>query len=101
MLECNCLWTNTFNNLRINILRNNTKNYINHIHRITKYFFSSNHEYFRNHFKNNEKSLINSEFNMQNKFKELIRYPDLGHLTYENNKIDMDSDIFFYIYQKN
>jgi len=77
------------------------KNYINHIHRITKYFFSSNHEYFRNHFKNNEKSLINSEFNMQNKFKELIRYPDLGHLTYENNKIDMDSDIFFYIYQKN
>ena len=77
------------------------KNYIAQIHRITKYFFSSNHEYFRNHFKNNEKSLINFEYNLQNKFKELVRYPDLGHLTYELNKIDMDSDIFFYIYQKN
>ncbi len=77
------------------------KNYIAQIHRITKYFFSSNHEYFRNHFKNNEKSLINFEYNLQNKFKELVRYPDLGHLTYEQNKIDMNSDIFFYIYQKN
>ena len=35
------------------------------------------------------------------KFKELIRYPDLGHLFYENNKLDLDSDIFFYIYKKN
>ena len=76
-------------------------NYINQIHRISKYFFSSNHEYFRNKFDNNKSSLLNSEYNKNNKFKELIRYPDIGHLTYENNKIDLESDIFFYIFEKN
>ena len=76
-------------------------NYINQIHRISKYFFSSNHEYFRNKFDNNKSSLLNSEYNKNNKFKELIRYPDIGHLTYENNKIDLESDIFFYIFKKN
>ena len=34
------------------------------------------------------------------KFKELIRHPDLGHLNWEKNKLDYDSDIFFYIYEK-
>ena len=75
-------------------------NYIDQIHRISKYFFSSNHEYFRNNFDNEKKSLINSEYNKKGKFKELIRYPDFGHLTYENDKIDLDSDIFFYIFKK-
>ena len=46
------------------------------------------------------KSLINKEYNLDGKFKELIRYPDLGHLTYENNKIDFDTNTFFYIYEK-
>ena len=50
---------------------------------------------------NNKSSLLNSEYNKNNKFKELIRYPDIGHLTYENNKIDLESDIFFYIFKKN
>ena len=76
-------------------------NYIDQIHKTSKYFFSLNHETFRNKFNNNKYSLINSEYNKEGKFKELLRYPDLGHLTYENNKIDLDSDIFFYIYKKN
>tara|TARA_B100001057_G_scaffold302079_1_gene302284 strand:+ start:682 stop:1848 length:1167 start_codon:yes stop_codon:yes gene_type:complete len=76
------------------------KNYIKHIHRISKYFFSMNHEYFRNHFSDGKRSLINKEYNIDGKFRELIRYPDLGHLTYENNKIDFDSNTFFYIYEK-
>ena len=59
-----------------------------------------NHEYFRNHFSDGEKSLINKEYNLDGKFKELIRYSDLGHLIYENNKIDYDSNIFFYIFEK-
>ena len=59
-----------------------------------------NHEYFRNHFTDGKKSLINKEYNLDGKFKELIRYPDLGHLTYENNKIDFDKNTFFYIYEK-
>ena len=76
------------------------RNYINHIHRTSKYFFSMNHEYFRNHFDDGKKSLINKEYNIDKKFMELIRYPDLGHLTYEGNKLDLDNNIFFYIYEK-
>ena len=60
-----------------------------------------NHEYFRNTFEDGQKSLINKEYNLEKKFKELIRYPDLGHLTYEDNKLDYNSNTFFYIYEKN
>ena len=38
-------------------------NYLNHIQRTSKYFFSMNHEYFRNDFVNGKKSLINREYN--------------------------------------
>ena len=75
-------------------------NYLNHIQRTSKYFFSMNHEYFRNDFANGKKSLINREYNLNGKFRELIRYPDLWHLIYERNKIDYDSNTFFYIYKK-
>ena len=76
------------------------KNYLEHIHRTSKYFFSMNHEYFRNHFSDGKKSLINKEYNLYGKYIELIRYPDLGHLIYENNKIDYDNNIFFYLFKK-
>ena len=76
------------------------RNYIEHIHRTSKYFFSMNHEYFRNYFDDGKKSLTNKEYNLDNQFMELIRYPDLGHLTYERNKLDFDNNIFFYIYKK-
>ena len=76
-------------------------NFINHIHRTSKYFFSMNHETFKNKFSDGEHSLVNKEFNIGNKFKELIRYPDLGHISYETNSINLDSDIFFYLYEKN
>ena len=59
-----------------------------------------NHEYFRNYFSEGKKSLINIEYNKNLKFKQLIRYYDLGHLINGKNKIDYDSDIFFYIYKK-
>ena len=59
-----------------------------------------NHEYFRNSFEDGKQSLINEEYNKDGKFKELIRYPDLGHLVYENKKLDFDSNIFFYIFEK-
>ncbi len=76
------------------------KNYINHIHRTSKYFFSMNHEYFRNSFKEGKKSLINQEYNKDGIFKELIRYPDLGHLTYEGKRLNFDNNIFFYVFEK-
>ena len=76
------------------------RNYINHVHRTSKYFFSMNHEYFRNHFNDGKKSLINKEYNIDKKFMELIRYPDFGHLTYTTNKLNFDNNIFFYIYEK-
>ena len=53
-----------------------------------------------NAFRSAKKSLVNKEYNLDGKFKQLIRYPDLGHLIYERNKIDYDSNIFFYIYEK-
>lgn len=74
------------------------KHYINHIYRLSEYFFSMNHEFFRNEMDGNY-SLINKEYNLENKFEEIIRYPDLGHL-FERNKINFESDIFFYIYRK-
>jgi hypothetical protein len=59
-----------------------------------------NHEYFRNYFSDGKKSLVNKEYNLDGKFKQLIRYSDLGHLIYENNKIDFYNNIFFYIFKK-
>lgn len=76
-------------------------NFIDHIHRISKYFFSMNHEFFRNQFIDGTASLINREFNSKGQFKEIVRYPDIGHMFYENNKVDFESDIFFNIYEKN
>lgn len=77
------------------------RNYINRIHKFTDIFFSMNHEFERNEFDDNQFSLINKEYNEKNRFKELIRYPDLGHLLLDSNKINFNSDIFFYIYKKN
>jgi len=77
------------------------KNYLSHITRTSKYFFSVNHEHVRNSFSDGKKSLLNSEYNLDKKFKTLIKYPELGHLIWENNKLDYDgSDILFYIYEK-
>ena len=79
-------------------------NYLKQINRTSKYFFSMNHEYFRNHFTNGKKSLVNKEYNLDGKFRELIRYPEFGHLVFDYYKsgkslLDHDSQIFFYIYQ--
>ncbi len=77
------------------------KNYLYHITRTSKYFFSMNHEHIRNYFSDGKKSLLNSEYNLDKKFKTLIKYPELGHLIGENNKLDYHgSDILFYIYEK-
>lgn len=76
------------------------QNYLIHITRTSKYFFSMNHERFRNMFSDGKKSLVSSEFNLEKNFKKLIRYPDLGHLIWENNKVDYDSNILFYIFEK-
>ena len=60
-----------------------------------------NHEHIRNYFSDGKKSLLNSEYNLDKKFKTLIKYPELGHLIGENNKLDYHgSDILFYIYEK-
>jgi putative sugar O-methyltransferase len=77
-----------------------TKNYIKYICKICKIFFSSNHETFRNKFESQQFSLVNKEYPISKDFKLLIRYPDIGHMTYQHNNINFDSDIFFYIYKK-
>ena len=103
--EIENLETNSFN-LAINknslgeMNPETAKNFLSHIHRVSKYFFSMNHEYFRNNFSDGKKSLVNKEYNLDKKFKELIRHPDLSHLVYSKNKLDFDNNIFFYIYEK-
>ena len=43
-------------------------NYLRHIIRTSKYFFSMNHEHFRNTFSDGKKSLVNSEYNLDKKW---------------------------------
>lgn len=82
------------------MMPNTSKKLIDNICRSTKTFFHINHETFRNCFENNTKSLLNKEYPIHKDFQLLFRYPDLNHLIYENGKLDYDSDIFVYCYQK-
>lgn len=75
--------------------------FINNICRVTNFFFHMNHENTKNIFEKNIKSLINSEYPINNKkFKLLFRYPDLGHLLYTGRLDLVNSDIFMYLYKK-
>ena len=76
--------------------------FIDNICRTAKIFFHMNHDKIRNIFEKNTKSLVNSEYPINNKkFKLLFRYPDLGHLLY-TGKLDMvNNDIFMNLYKKN
>jgi hypothetical protein len=76
--------------------------FINNICRATNFFFHMNHENTKNIFEKNIRSLINSEYPVNNKkLKLLFRYPDLGHLLYTGKLDFVNSDIFMYLYKKN
>ena len=72
---------------------------IHYICKSSKYFFHMNHEKYRNHYDNNESSLLNVEYPIDDSMKLLFRYPDLGHLFYQGN-LDYSMDIFLYLYEK-
>ena len=76
--------------------------FISYICKSTNFFFHMNHEKIHNNFKNNVKSLINSDYPINNKkFKLLFRYPDLGHILYTGKFDFVNNDIFMYLYKKN
>lgn len=76
-------------------------NYVAHIVRATRgLFFHMNHERDRNYFDDGSTSLLNREYPIpRDSFRQLVRYPDVGHLIFLRT-LDIDSDIFFYLYQR-
>ena len=75
------------------------QNYLKHIKRSTKYFFHINHDNYRDHISNNSAGLLASEYNLGGDFKQLYRYPDLGHFS-PNGQYNYSNDIFCYLYEK-
>jgi hypothetical protein len=75
------------------------RNYISHIARSTKnYFFHMNHDSTRTMYDGGGSSLLGYEYPVPlDQFTLLIRYPDMGHMLFQNF-IDFNSDIFIYIY---
>lgn len=65
-----------------------------------KYFFHMNHNNLRNKYVNSDNGLLASEYDIdKNIFKLIIKYPDLGHLTYRGG-LDFNEDIFLHLYEK-
>ena len=83
------------------MMPNTSKKLVENICRTTKTFFHINHETERNFFEDGSKSLLNKEYPVPSNFDLLFRYPDLAHMTYDSVKINYESDIFVYCYQKN
>jgi len=75
------------------------RNYISHIARSTKgYFFHMNHDTTRNIYDSGDSSPLGYEYPIPlDQFTLLIRYPEIGHLLYQNF-IDFNSDIVIYLY---
>ena len=78
----------------------NLKKYLNVITSCTKYFFHMNHEKWVHTYDDGSSGVLASDYNIpDDKYKLLMRYPDLAHLTYEGG-INYNHDIFFYLYER-
>ena len=76
------------------------KAYLNIITNCSKYFFHMNHEKWVHTYEDGTSGVLASDYDVpKNKYKLLMRYPDLGHLIYDGG-INYNHDIFFYLYEK-
>ena len=59
-----------------------------------------NHEKWVHTYEDGTSGVLASDYDVpKNKYKLLMRYPDLGHLIYDGG-INYNHDIFFYLYEK-
>ena len=77
------------------------RNYLQYICKSTKYFWHMNHDINRNKFDDGTEGLLGHEYPIDTKKFDLIfKYPDLGHLTYFDGSLNLESNIFVYLYKK-
>jgi len=77
------------------------RNYLQYICKSTKYFLHMNHDINRNKFDDGAEGLLGHEYPIDaKKFDLIFKYPDLGNLTYFDGTLDLESDIFVYLYKK-
>ena len=76
-------------------------NYVAHIARATRrYFFHMNHEARPCRFAGGDYGLLGHEYPVPaDRFRLLMRYPDLGHMLYQGG-LDLAQEIFLYLYQR-
>jgi hypothetical protein len=71
--------------------------YLQHVNRAARFFFHLNHDRLPNRYEGGEVGLLGHEYPVDpQRFRRLIRYPDLGHLLHEGPT----SDIVFYLYER-
>ena len=80
---------------------NAASNYVNYISSATKYFFHLNHEINKNNFSDNSASLLANEYPVpKDKFKLILRSPDIWSSFPSGKKDHFIEDIFIYLYEK-
>lgn len=76
------------------------RTFVGHIARTARYFFHLNHELLRNTYADGASGLLGHEYPVPpDHFRLLMRYPDLGHLVHAG-RIDVQNDIFLYLYER-
>ena len=74
-------------------------NYLKYICKSTNYFFHMNHDINRNTFQDGVKGLLGYEYPVdKKKFDLIFRYPTMEHSVYLG-ELDLDNDIFMYLYK--
>jgi len=74
--------------------------FVGHIARTTRWFFHLNHDVLRNRYSDGSSGLLGREYPVPaDRFRLLMRYPDLGHLA-RGGRIDTGNDIFMYLYER-
>ena len=74
-------------------------NYLKYICKSTNYFFHMNHDINRNIFQDGVKGLLGYEYPVdKKKFDLIFRYPAVEHPVYLG-ELDLDNDIFMYLYK--
>ena len=69
------------------------RNYVHYIAKSTKYFFHMNHEIYPNVYSDNSRGLLGYEYPVpMDKFKLIIRYPDMGHIL-NQGRIDYNTAV--------
>ena len=76
------------------------KKYLYVITNCAKYFFHMNHEKWVHTYEDGSKGVLAPDYDIpKEKYKLVMRYPDLAHLTYDGG-INYNHDIFYYLYEK-